>query len=335
MSRLLTPRSPVFILSSAAVGGYEERRGPYGEALDLTSQDDLFGAETFELAEAEMARVALSLALGRCGIPEGELGLLLAGDLQNQCVASSQGPAAGGTPFLGLFGACSTMVEGLGVGMLALSGTAALSTAAAVTSSHNAAAERQFRTPLEYGAQRAPTAQWTATAAGAVVLGREGDGPVLEAFLPGRVVDADITDAANMGAAMAPAAADTLAAYFRETGERPEDFDLILTGDLGREGSVLLHTLLSEQHPTLRDVHRDAGCLLYDPEEQDVHSGGSGCGCIAAMLAAVFLPSVRRGELRRMLAVGTGALMNPASLREGGSIAGVAHLVRIGGGEHE
>lgn len=335
MSRLLHPRTPVSILASAAVGGYEERRGPYGEALDLTSQDDLFGAETFELAEAEMAREALSFALGRCGISEGELGLLLSGDLQNQCVASSQGPAAGGTPFLGLFGACSTMVEGLGIGMLALAGAPGLKTAAAVTSSHNAAAERQFRTPLEYGAQRAPTAQWTATAAGAVVLGSEGGGARLEAFLPGRVVDADITDAANMGAAMAPAAADTLLAYFSETGEDPRDFDLVLTGDLGREGSVLLHTLVSRRLPSLPDTHRDAGCLLYDPERQDVHSGGSGCGCIAAMLAAVYLPAVREGKIRRMLAVGTGALMNPASLREGGSIAGVAHLVRIGAKEHE
>ena len=274
-----------------------------------------------------MARMALSFALGKAGLAPEKLDLLLAGDLQNQCVASSQGLSAFGAPFLGLFGACSTMVEGLGVATLALAASPELSSVGVVTSSHNAAAERQFRTPLEYGSQRTPTAQWTATAAGAAILGREGE-VAIDAFLPGRIVDAGITDAANMGAAMAPAAADTLLAYFRETGERPEDFDLILTGDLGREGSVLLCTLLSEQLPTLRSVHEDGGCLLYD-DAKDIHGGASGCGCIASLLGGVFLPRLGRREMRRMLAVGTGALMNPGSLQQGGSIAGVAHLVRI------
>lgn len=328
MARLLDPHTGVYVLASSAVGGFEERRGPYGEAFDYCSEDDRFGQESFELAEAEMSRMALEYAIGKAkigSVPD----LLLSGDLQNQCVASSQGPASVGAPFLGLFGACSTMAEGMGVGMLALSGSAALSTVGVVTSSHNAAAERQFRTPLEYGAQRTPTAQWTATAAGAVILGREGGSARIDGFLPGRVVDAGIDDAANMGAAMAPAAADTLLAYFAETGERPEDFDLILTGDLGREGSVLLRTLLGEKLPTLGGVHRDGGCLLYNRDEQDVHAGGSGCGCIASMLGGVLLPAFARGEMRRILAVGTGALMNPASIQQGGTIAGIAHLVRI------
>ncbi len=329
MGRLITPRTEVHILSSSAVGGYEERRGPHGEAFDYCSEDDRFGQESFELAEAEMSRIALEYAIGKAKIEGKSLDLLLSGDLQNQCVASSQGPASVKAPFLGLFGACSTMAEGLGVGMLALSGGEALSRIGVVTSSHNAAAERQFRTPLEYGAQRTPTAQWTATAAGAVILGREGGSAAIDGFLPGRVVDAGIDDAANMGAAMAPAAADTLLAYFKETGERPEDFDLILTGDLGREGGVLLRTLLGESLPTLGQVHRDGGCLLYDREKQDVHAGGSGCGCIASMLGAVYLPAIAEGRLHRMLAVGTGALMNPASIQQGGTIAGIAHLVRI------
>ena len=328
MGRLITPHVGARILSSGAVGGYEERRGPFGECFDYCSQDDRFGADTFELAEAEMARMALSYALGRSGIGAG-LDLLIAGDLQNQCVASSQGPASVGAPFLGLFGACSTMAEGLGVGMLAISGGAATSVVGVVTSSHNAAAERQFRTPLEYGAQRTPTAQWTATAAGAVILGREGGYAEINGFLPGRVVDAGINDAANMGAAMAPAAADTLLAYFRETGERPEEYDMILTGDLGKEGSVLLRTLLGEALPTLGERHRDGGCLLYDREGQDVHAGGSGCGCIASILAGVVLPAIRERRMHRILAVGTGALMNPASIQQGGTIAGIAHLVRI------
>ena len=329
MGRILEMASPVRLAASAAVGGYEERRGPYGEALDFCSPDDRFGAESFELAEAEMARMALFYALGKAGLAEGALDLVLSGDLQNQCVASSQGPGSLSVPFLGLFGACSTMVEGLGIGALLLCGSPALTHVGVVTSSHNAAAERQFRTPLEYGAQRPPTAQWTATAAGAVVMGRKGSMAALDAFLPGRVVDAGISDAANMGAAMAPAAADTLLAYFRESGEAVEDFDMIVTGDLGEEGSRLLLTLTAEALPTLGRRHADAGCLLYDKGRQDVHAGGSGCGCIAAMLSAVLLPGMQGHRYRRILAVGTGALMNPASLQQGGSIAGVAHLVRL------
>lgn len=331
MGGILTPGSAVRILSAAAVGGYEERRGPYGECFDLCMGDDRFGQTSYELAEAEMARIALSLALGKLALDERSLDLLLSGDLQNQCVASSQGPACARTPFLGLFGACSTMIEGLGIGMLALSGAGALSLVGAVTSSHNAAAERQFRTPLEYGAQRTPTAQWTATAAGAILLGREGGMAAITAFLPGRVCDAGIRDAANMGAAMAPSAADTLLRFFEERATCPEDYDLILTGDLGSEGSELLYTLLSHRYPDLCQRHKDGGLMLYDKRRQDVHAGGSGCGCIASILSAVILPEVGAGRIKRMLAVGTGALMNPGSLQQGGSIAGVAHLIEIEG----
>ncbi len=327
MGRILLPREDVRILSTAAVGGYEEKRGPLGAIFDYTAEDDRFGQKSFELAEAEMARMALSFALGKGDITLPDL--LFSGDLQNQCVASSNGPASVGAPFIGLFGACSTMAEGLGMATLALSGCGAV-TAAVVTSSHNAAAERQFRTPLEYGAQRTPTAQWTATAAGAAVLAKGvGRGVRISAFLPGRVVDAEITDAANMGAAMAPSAADTLLAYFGESGERAEDFDLILTGDLGQEGSVILGMLLAEKLPDITLRHKDCGCLLYDIEKEDVHAGGSGCGCIASVLSGHIIPAMERGEYRRILAIGTGALMNPASLQQGGSIAGVAHLIRL------
>lgn len=329
MGRLFTPRRPAYILASAAVGGYEERRGPFGESFDFCDDNDRFGADTYELAEAEMARLALSFAFKKAERSEGELSLLFGGDLQNQCVATSGGPASVGAPFLGLFGACSTMVEGLGLGLLSLSADVGLSLVGAVSSSHYAAAERQFRTPLEYGGQRTPTAQWTATAAGAVLLTPERQGVALEAFLPGRVLDAGVNDAANMGAAMAPAAADTLLAYFEETGEKPSDFDVILTGDLGKEGSSLLYSLVGERLPGLQEVHRDAGCLIYNPNIQDVHAGGSGCGCIASLLSAHFLPSCREGRVRRMLAIGTGALMNPMYLAEGRAIAGIAHLVRI------
>lgn len=331
MGGIMTPHGEVRILSSAAVGGYEERRGPYGESFDLCGEDDRFGQSSYELAEGEMGRIALSLSLGKLALDEGALDLLFSGDLQNQCVASSQGAASARTPFLGLFGACSTMIEGLGLAMLALSGADAPSLVGAVTSSHNAAAERQFRTPLEYGAQRTPTAQWTATAAGAIILGRQGGIGRITAFLPGRVTDAGIRDAANMGAAMAPSAADTLLRFFTERGAAVEDYDLILTGDLGYEGSELLYTLLSEKLPTLKTRHKDAGLMLYDREKQDVHAGGSGCGCIASILSAVILPELAAGRILRMLAIGTGALMNPGSIQQGGAIAGVAHLVEIMG----
>jgi stage V sporulation protein AD len=250
---------------------------------------------------------------------------LFAGDLLNQCIGSSYAARGQDVPYFGLYGACSTMGEGLILAAMALDGGFGAH-AAVCASSHFCSAERQYRTPLEYGGQRTPTAQWTATAAGAVVLGREGE-VSLEAFLPGRVVDAGINDPANMGAAMAPAAADTLLAYFRESGAAATDFDVILTGDLGREGSDLLGILLADRIAGFCERPRDGGGMLYDPSRQDVHAGGSGCGCIASMLAGVLLPQLAAGKLRRVLAVGTGALMNPASLQQGGTIAGVAHLV--------
>ncbi len=326
MRHNLHPATPPRLLSYAAVGGAWERQGPLGEKFDYCATDDRFGCATWEEAEAQMSRFALSFALKKAGLNASALDLLAAGDLENQCVASSRGFSPLGIPFLGLFGACSTMIEGLIVATLALGGARELETAAVVTSSHNCAAERQFRTPLEYGAQRTPTAQWTATAAGAVLLGKSGRGPQVTAARIGRIVDGGVTDAANMGAAMAPAAADTLLSFLREEDAMPE---CILTGDLGREGSDLLCELLAKEGVELRPRHRDGGCLLYDFKTQDVHSGGSGCGCIASVLAADILPRLEAGELSSVLAVGTGALMSPDSLKQGASISGVAHAVRI------
>ncbi len=331
MSRLLTLPSPPAFLSYAAVGGREEKRGRFGECFDFCSQNDRFGMDTWEKAEGEMERMALSFALKKGGISQDSLDLLLAGDLQNQCVATSGGLISFDAPFLGLFGACSTMAEGLAVGALLMNASPSLSTVGVVTGSHNCAAERQFRTPIEYGGQRTPTAQWTATAAGAFLLGKgeKADTPRIKAALIGRMVDGGITDGANMGAAMAPAAADTLLAYFRECGDSPADYDAIITGDLGQEGSSLLKILLDKEGLSLGERHLDCGCLLYDEELQDVHCGGSGCGCIASLSAAHFLPLLQRKEMKRALFIGTGALMNPASLLQGGSILGIAHLIRI------
>ncbi len=331
MKRLLPLSSPVFFHSYAAVGGREEKRGRFGECFDFCAEDDRFGKKTWEKAEGEMEAHSLSFALKKGGLTEKDLSLLLAGDLQNQCEATSHGLSRFSLPFLGLYGACSTAIEALGIGSLLLNAEPSLSRLAAVSGSHNSAAERQFRTPLEYGGQRTPTAQWTATAAGAFILSGEGEGARVSAALFGRCVDGGITDASNMGAAMAPAAADTLLAYFRESGDSPADYDAIITGDLGKEGSSLLTILLEREGLSIRDKHRDCGCLLYDERKQDVHAGASGCGCIASLLSCFFLPALEGGELNRVLAVGTGAMMNPPALLQGDSILGVAHLIRLEG----
>ena len=327
MGRILEMASPVRLAASAAVGGYEERRGPYGEALDFCSPDDRFGAESFELAEAEMARMALFYALGKAGLTAEALDLVLSGDLQNQCVASSQGAGSLGAPFLGLFGACSTMVEGLGIGGLLLCGCPALTHVGVVTSSHNAAAERQFRTPLEYGAQRPPTAQWTATASGCTILAADGPGPYITHVTCGKIVDRGIKDANNMGAAMAPAAYDTLSAHFRETGRKPTDYDLILTGDLGELGREIVIDFFARDGIDMRHNYNDCGLMLYDLKKQDMHAGASGCGCSAAVLNGYLLRQMRQKKLNNILFAPTGALLSPTSSFQGESIPSICHAV--------
>ena len=330
MRRRVLMTENVVIAAAATAVGREEGRGRYGEKFDFCDPSDRFGAKTWELAEGEMARIALNLALKKRGIAHGEIDLLFAGDLQNQCVASSCGLSGFGIPYVGLYGACSTSVEGLLASSLVLSTANGPHRAAVVTSSHNCAAERQFRTPIEYGAQRTPTAQWTATAAGAFILERrkaeQGEIEV-KAGMAGCIFDGGISDAANMGAAMAPAACDTLLAYLQETGEHIEDADLIVTGDLGIEGGAIFRHLCEDVGIVLGDRYFDCGAMLYDEALQDVHGGGSGCGCAASVLAAHILPEMRSGRYRRVLAMATGALMSPSSVQQGESILGIAPLV--------
>ncbi len=327
MGHILHPSTAVRVVSYASAVGREEYRGPLGTQFDYHDEEDRFGADTWEKAEGELCHITLNLALKRAGLSHRDIDLLLAGDLQNQCMASSRGLCSFGVPYCGLYGACSTFVEGMLLGTLALCGTPDMHCVGVVATSHNAAAERQFRLPLEYGGQRTPTAQWTATAGGCVLLERAAGGVELAALLPGRPVDSGIKDAANMGAAMAPAVADTLLRYFGESGEDPEGFDAIITGDLGREGSGILTDLLIPHGLSLGGRHRDCGVLLYDPAYQDVHAGGSGCGCCASVTAAHFLPKLVRGEMHRILLLATGALMSPGDIKQGGSIIGIAPLV--------
>lgn len=326
-NRVIPFQNPPAFLSYAAVGGKEEGDGPFGRLYDHIDESGAFGQASFENAEGEMQRICLSLALKKGGLCENDLSLLVAGDLQNQCVASALGLYTFGLPYLGLYGACSTCAESLLCLSLALS-HGPFKKGAAVTSSHNAAAERQFRLPLEYGGQRTPSAAWTATAAGAFVLGQNGRVRIKEGVI-GRLIDGAITDASNMGAAMAPAAADSILAYLKYGSSLLQDIDLVITGDLGRTGSMLLLELLSKEGISLKDKHRDCGSLIYDPKYSDSHSGGSGCGCSASLLACHFLPMLERGELSRILFFSTGALMSPQSTLQKNNIFGIAHGILI------
>lgn len=319
----------VFIFSHASAVGREEWNGPFRERFDHHDESNLFGAKTWEMAEGEMQRIALTLALKKSGFSEN-IDFLFSGDLQNQCMASAHGLLPFGIPYFGLYGACSTLTEGLCLASLLLSGGKG-ERACVVTSSHTAAAERQFRLPLEYGGQRPPTAQWTATAAGAFCLSKGGGGGVrIRAAMAGKLYDGGISDPADMGAAMAPAAADSILTFLRESGTVPSDYDHIVTGDLGMHGSALLKELLLSEG-VKADNHLDCGCLLYDGKRQDAHAGASGCGCSAAMLSAHFLPMLERGECRRILFLSTGALMSPSSVAQGENIFGIAPAVLLTG----
>lgn len=336
--------SDIIITHTASAVGHEEFFGPLGEKFDFHDDTDKFGARTWELSEGELERITLNLALKKAKMRPSDIDLIFAGDLQNQCVASSQGLASFGVAYMGLYGACSTCGEGLCGASVFLNSSESLSRAAVITSSHNCAAERQFRTPIEYGGQRTPTAQWTATASGAFILERrekskngqvQGDtkgspySVCIDEVMPARIVDAGVTDAANMGAAMAPAAADSIKAYLSQSSRTPSDFDAIITGDLGKEGSEILCELLLSVDVDIRKIHLDCGMMMYDLERQDAHCGGSGCGCSASVMAAHFIPEMKKGNYKKVLFLATGALMSPSSVQQGGSIAGIAPVVSL------
>lgn len=325
---IITLKSPPAVLSSAAVVGKKEFDGPLGKYFHAHSDDDMFSQDTFEKAEAEMIRASLTLSLKRGEVKPNELDAVFAGDLTNQCTSSSYGLLDFNVPFFGIYGACSTMAEGLILASLCMQ-SGELKKTAVCAASHFCTAERQFRSPLEYGGQRSPTSQWTATAAGSVILG-EGNGKAyITELLPGRSVDSGITDLSNMGAAMAPAAFDTLKRYFTQSGLHKEDFDLIVTGDLGNEGFNIVSDFLSADGIDLHGTYNDCGLMLYDREKQDVHAGGSGCGCSAAVLCGYIMNGFESGIIKNALLVCTGALMSPLTLYQGERIASIAHLVRI------
>ena len=317
--------SPPSIAGFGSAVGKKEGQGPLGRCFDFASQDDSFAEKSWEKAETAMQKQALSYALDKAGISSDQLDYVFAGDLLNQCIATSYSLRAQNAPFFGLYGACSTMAEGMSLAAMLVDGGFA-SYAAALTSSHFCSAERQYRMPLPYGSQRSPTAQWTATAAGCCILGAQAEGPYITHVTRGRIVDLGVTDMTNMGAAMAPAAFDTLQAVFRDTGTVPGDYDLILTGDLGDVGSRIVLELFAREGVALEN-YTDCGLVLYDRKRQDMHAGGSGCGCSAAVLCGYLLPEMRRGRWRRVLFAPTGALLSPTSSFQGESIPGICHAV--------
>ena len=318
----------VGIAGYASVAGKKEGEGPLRHYFDILMDDAEWGEKTWEKTESKMQKSAVAHAVEKAGINLSDINYIFAGDLLNQCIGSSFGLRELEIPFLGVYGACSTMAETLGLAAMTVDGGFA-DCSAAVTSSHFCTAERQYRTPLEYGGQRTPTAQWTVTGAGALILSKSGGAPYVTHFTAGKIVDLGITDANNMGAAMAPAAADTLLAHFKDTGKRPEDYDLILSGDLGEIGRLILVDMMNDEGYDIAENYNDCGCMIFDGKKQDTHAGGSGCGCGASTLCGYVMNRMKAGELNRVLFMATGALLSPTSTLQGESIPSVAHAVVI------
>ena len=324
---LLFERRPA-ILGHVAVCGKKEAAGPLARDFDQTFLDSYLNQESWEKAESMLQTEAANLAIRKAGLQKQDINMVFAGDLLNQCISSSFAARGTSIPFLGLYGACSTMAESL---LLAAAFVDAgfADTAAALTSSHFASAERQYRFPLGYGGQRTPTAQWTVTGSGCCIVGKSGHGPRIEAATIGKIQDYGIKDANNMGAAMAPAAIDTLQAHFRDLRRVPSDYDLIVTGDLGMLGRTIVLDQFRRIGVDLSPVYNDCGLLIFDTKSQDVHAGGSGCGCGASVLCGYLLDRLEKRELRRLLFCATGALLSPTSSWQGESIPGVCHAVAI------
>lgn len=321
------PSQPV-ISAYAAVGGKKEGEGPLKAGFDLISEDSYFGEKTWERAESSMIRQCFSAACDKAKVSPSCLDYILSGDLLNQCVSSAFAVKDSGVPYFGLYGACSTMAEGLSLGAMLIDGGYANQVCAA-TGSHFCSAERQYRFPLEYGGQRTPTSQWTVTGAGSVILTNGDEGVAVTHVTSGAIVDAGIKDANNMGAAMAPAAYETLKAHFADTGRGPDYYDAIFTGDLGKLGRDTVQALFRENGVYLGPCYMDCGVLIYDLAAQDVHAGGSGCGCFASVLGAHILPAMEKGIWHRVLVAATGALMSPTSFQQGDSIPGICHAVAL------
>ena len=323
--KTITFTNPIYVKSWASAVGSKETAGPLKNHFDLTFDDDLLGQPTWEKAETQLVRSAVKTALDKGGVTLPQLDFMTGGDLLNQCTASSFASRDFSVPFLGLYGACSTMAEGLLISSVFIDG--GMKYALCEASSHFCSAERQYRMPIEYGSQRSPAAQWTVTGCGAVLVSDEPSEIMVTRAKIGKIVDLGVTDISNMGAAMAPAAFDTINEFFKETGTSPSDFDLIVTGDLAQVGHDVVVELFDRENVDISPYYDDCGCMIFDG--QDTHAGGSGCGCSASVLCSILLKRMMEGEINSLLFCGTGALLSPTTSNQGESIPGICHLVEL------
>lgn len=328
-------QNPPSIISAACIVGPKEGEGPLRTYFDEIIEDEMWGEKSWEKAESKLVRETFAKILQKGQKKADEINYLFAGDLLAQCIAATFGLRQSEVPFFGLFGACSTMSESMSLGAMAIDGGFA-DNVVCMTSSHFCSAEKQFRFPLELGSQRAPTAQWTVTGSGGVLLSNTGNGPYITGITTGKIVDMGIKDANNMGAAMAPAAADTILTHFVDTGEDPSSYDLIITGDLGLVGKEICEEMLKDNGVDVSKSYTDCGLLIFDRKRQDVHAGASGCGCAATVFSGYIYQKLQKGEYNKVLLVATGALLSPISSQQGESIPSIAHAVcierQVGGG---
>lgn len=320
--------NPPVILSTASVVGPKEGEGPLNSYFDKVVDDVLYGEDSWEKAESKFVTEGLQLAVQKANFTMDDIHYILCGDLLNQCTSSTFGIKDFKIPFFGLFGACSTMGESMSLGAMLIDGGYADKLLAGA-SSHFCAAEKQFRFPLALGTQRPPSATWTVTGDGAVVLSKQGKGPIITHITTGKIVDMGVTDTMNMGAAMAPAAVQVLTAHFKDTKRKPDDYDVIATGDLGYIGKQLVIELMEKEGYEMGDNYTDCGIEIFDKEKQDTHAGGSGCACSAVTFCGYFYDQLIHKKINRMLFIPTGALMSPTSSQQGNTIPGIAHAVVI------
>ena len=319
--------TPPSILECASIVGPKEAEGPLAKYFDQTLEDEFWGEKTWEKAESKIIKETVSMVIQKAGISASEIDCMFAGDLLNQCISSSFGLRELNIPFFGVFGACSTFVESLTLGAICVESFA--KNVVCATSSHFCSAEKQFRFPLELGNQRPPTSQWTVTGAGSAIVSKNGTGPYITHITPGKIVDMGIKDGNNMGAAMAPSFADTLVMHFSDTGRSPNYYDAIISGDLGYVGKEIAIDLLKNNGYNIKNNYNDCGVLIFDKENQDTHSGGSGCSCCGTVFSGYFFKQLKERKMKRILLIATGALMNSTSSQQGESIPGIAHAISI------
>ena len=319
--------NPPTILECASIVGPKEAEGPLCKYFDQTLEDEFWGEKSWEKAESKIIKETVNLVISKSGISNQEIDICFAGDLLNQCISSNFGLRDANIPFFGVFGACSTFVESMSLAAICSESFANYSLCA--TSSHFCSAEKQFRFPLELGNQRPQSAQWTVTGSGSAIISKTGQGPYITAITPGKIVDMGIKDANNMGAAMAPAFADTLVTHFLDTGRTPNYYDAIISGDLGYVGKDIVIDIMASQGYNIKSNYNDCGILIFDKNKQDTHSGGSGCGCAATVFSGYLYKQLQEKKIKRLLLIATGALMNSTSSHQGESIPGIAHAISI------